>query len=356
MRTGGRIALFLGAGASRPFGFPVTSEILPALLARLRSGKLFGAGRHLTARQAARDMRELRALLRRFVPGLFRSPAAAPAVTDLLSLLDQLIVTGSAPQPDLGMTELSRLRLLLERGVAEVLAAPGRGVGVRRPKLMDRFAEWIEAQAFVSVISTNYDFALEGRLLSRVAREELPARVDFGLTWRPTEGGDGPHPRPQRPRLAIYKLHGSLNWLRCPLCEHVFIHPSAPIFRQSHQDRADGGNACTCGYAPLRHVLVAPSMVRDVRDPNLLGIWQSALEALRTSDEWAIIGYSLPPEDLVIRSMLLRAYRGRARPPRVRVVQRRGDRDVEGRYRLLFPELTFDVRGVEGFVGSLRGL
>jgi hypothetical protein len=36
------------------------------------------------------------------------------------------------------------------------------------------------------------------------------------------------------------------------------------------------------------------------------------------------------------------------------VVQRRGDRDVEGRYRLLFPNLTFDTRGVEGFVGSLK--
>jgi hypothetical protein len=40
----------------------------------------------------------------------------------------------------------------------------------------------------------------------------------------------------------------------------------------------------------------------------LLEIWQTALEALREAETWYIIGYSLPPEDVAIRTILLRAY------------------------------------------------
>ena len=105
--SGGRTVLFLGAGASRPFGFPVTAEILPEVLRRLEPSP-----------------GELGDLLGRFLPALFRGAAEAPLITDLLSLVDHLIATRNAPQPDLGVADLDRLRLLLERAVADVLAEP----------------------------------------------------------------------------------------------------------------------------------------------------------------------------------------------------------------------------------------
>ena len=46
--------------------------------------------------------------------------------------------------------------------------------------------------------------------------------VDFGFTWRDPQSGQL-HQRPPSPRFAIYKLHGSLNWLRCALCEHTYV-------------------------------------------------------------------------------------------------------------------------------------
>jgi hypothetical protein len=62
----------------------------------------------------------------------------------------------------------------------------------------------------------------------------------------------------------------------------------------------------------------------------------------------------MPPEDVAIRAMLLRAYRGRPCPPRVRLVELGKNEEVENRYRLLFPDLEFEGGGVEGFVASLR--
>jgi len=229
-----------------------------------------------------------------------------------------------------------------------------------------RFVDWMHdrargGQGRLSIITTNYDVVIEKRLYARLNALEIPGLIDFGLSWRAVDSPDeaATQPRPSSPWLGLYKLHGSLDWLRCPLCDHIYIDPARTIFR------GDGGRqlsdpspsrtaTCVCGYRPLRHIIVAPSMVRDVRNPNLLTIWHSALEALRTADEWIVIGYSMPPEDVAIRAMLLRAHRGRRRPPRVRLVELGQNEEVENRYRLLFPDLEFEGGGVEGFVASLQ--
>jgi hypothetical protein len=104
-------------------------------------------------------------------------------------------------------------------------------------------------------------------------------------------------------------------------------------------------------------------MVRTIRDPDLLTIWRSALDAMRIADDWIIVGYSLPAEDIAIRSILLRAYHGRGRngkQPDVRIVLRRPrpenpdtDKRLEDRYRQLFPECQFEYGGFETFIESL---
>jgi hypothetical protein len=363
-----RTVLFLGAGASRPFGFPMTAEILPEILRRLRERSLFRPrrrGRTRAPGASAHD--ELHDLLSRFVPALFDTGVEPPLITDLLSLVDHLLTAGNAPQPDLDLASLDRLRALLERAIAEVLAEPTvPGRADENEELLRRFVSWMhdraqEGTGALSIITTNYDVAIEKRLYERLDADEIPALIDFGLSWRAagSPGDDSAQARPSSPWLGLFKLHGSLDWLRCPLCDHIYIDPARTIFR-GEGSRGDGPwgpgglASCVCGYRPLRHIIVAPSMVRDVRNPNLLAIWHSALEALRTADEWIVIGYSMPPEDVAIRAMLLRAYRGRERPPRVRLVERGPVEEVENRYRLLFPDLEFEDGGVEGFVAALR--
>jgi hypothetical protein len=96
-----------------------------------------------------------------------------------------------------------------------------------------------------------------------------------------------------------------------------------------------------------------PSFVRAVRDPILLEIWRNALEVLRQADEWIIIGYSLPPDDVAIRSMLLRAFQGRGTPPpRVTVVQQEKKDPELTRYRLLFPKHHYVDGGLAAYLDS----
>ena len=120
-----RTVLFLGAGASRPFGFPMTAEILPEVLRRLKGRALFRHARAGRSREAGASTHdELQDLLSRFLPSLFEGEVDPPLITDLLSLVDHLLSAGNAPQPDLDLAGLDRLRALLERAIAEVLAEP----------------------------------------------------------------------------------------------------------------------------------------------------------------------------------------------------------------------------------------
>jgi hypothetical protein len=335
--------LFLGAGATRPFGIPLTAEILPALLQRLRDRTLFGRGKQ--ARDAATLLGRL---LRAFAPGLGRKSIELPLITDLLSVIDHMLATGQAVRPGLGPHELDRLRTLLERGLTEVLAARVEDER-RNRRLLSQFTAWIEQLAAggeLTLISTNYDVVVEQSLYTRLERARLASTVDFGVSWYAPNARD-PHRRPARPRLRLLKLHGSLDWLRCPLCEHLYIHPARAAFRDSYREIA-----CTCGYRPLRHVIVAPSMVRDIRDSSLLAIWHEAQAALRSAQRWIIIGYSMPPEDVVIRSMFVRALGGRKRRPDVVLVQRGDSREVVNRYRLFVPDLKLVTGGLEGLMGA----
>jgi NAD-dependent SIR2 family protein deacetylase len=232
---------------------------------------------------------------------------------------------------------------------------------------LDQFATWLldKKKEFgtLTIVSTNYDVTVESELFVQKQRE--PKECDFGFDWR-NPFGEALIPRPATPDLAFYKLHGSFNWLRCDLCGQLYINPYELIAYLSFREAQQWANTCTCGAYPLRHVIVAPSMVRDVRDPHLLNIWRCATEALRTAKKWFIIGYSLPAEDLAIRSMLLRAYNARGlddqsasllpqqtiRPgPDVTVVQM--GNTTKPAYEAMFPQGSFEF--LEGGLEELLG-
>lgn len=207
----------------------------------------------------------------------------------------------------------------------------------------------------VTVISTNYDVSVDFGLLGTLPSAEADRQrlVDFGFTWRSVLSGELFAPS-RAARVRLYKLHGSLNWLRCDRCSFIYVNFLAPIAGLADEILGDA-TKCHCGREPLRAVLVTPSYVRDVRESNLLSIWQHASDALRGADRWIFVGYSLPSEDIAVRSMALRARLGRgpARPElQVDVVQYGNNRETEDRYRLFFPHCRYTTDGFAAFLAE----
>lgn len=305
--------------------------------------------------------------------GVDLSAAVLPQVTDLLSLLDRFGHDGHGLGPNFDHVKVLELRVLVERAIGEILDGPCNAPAVE--KALQKRRHWAKALLElarrgddVTVITTNYDLVLEQAIYEGLADEgfvprlaQLAAEVDYGFNWRMPDYGDEPiAPRPAKPTLRFFKLHGSLNWLRCAVCGFIYINPMGAIYHQSYRRDRDVHNTCTCGARPLGNVLVTPSIVRDVRDFNLLSIWNSALESLRMAEQWVFVGYSLPSEDISIRSLLLRACAasrvGKDNPTVVAYLYGSGDNSNSpelGRYKALIPKLEVKWGGVLQHIDDL---
>jgi len=359
-----RRVLFLGAGASAAFGYPVTGQIFPRITEGLVSRTLLPLESNPKRDRA--KMNRLREHLEALLPAVLEDDIELPLVTDVLSLIDLLLSTGEVAVPMLSTKEMEDFRALLEEAIVETIE---RGSDDPRSlETLDRLTDWMLNAldldgAPLTIVSTNYDTLVESLLFEKITMDpamELSGSVDLGFSWREHSGGDFlevVNHTPSSPRVRIFKLHGSVSWLKCPLCGFIYVNTVGSIIRQAYrEDKVDYSNTCVCGHGPVRAVIVAPSMIRSIHDPDLLTIWRSALEAMRVADEWIVAGYSLPAEDIAIRSILLRAYHSRGRkgkPPVIRVVQKEQEKRTEDRYRLLFPECRFEYGGFERFANSL---
>jgi hypothetical protein len=347
------VGFFLGAGASKHFGYPLTNEIVQRVVRKLTNDTLFGE-RGAEARQ------RLRQDLRLVFPGIRLSDGdpALPNITEVLSLLDEWLRSTAMPYPGCTLDGLRELRHLLERAVCEVLVpepAAAEKEAARRDADLLTLVQFMRdlatsEEARCTIVSTNYDLSIEDALFRAIDWQFIPEQVDFGVPWRDPGSGDVHQARADSP-YAVLKLHGSLNWLRCALCDHIYVNPYGAIAELSEIE-TNADNTCHCGHHRLERVIVAPSFVRDVRNSAILSVWRAALERLRDATHWVIAGYSLPPEDVAIRSLLIRAYRGRGEPPHVRVVQR--STRAEPQYKLLFPDCVYDGDGMGALIKGLR--
>jgi len=356
------VALFLGAGASKTFGVPLTNEIFTEILQRCAARTLFQSSSDPEGSRQ-RLFNSLKGLL----PGLDLPRIKLPLITDVVSLIDYSLSASIIPIVGMDQHGLWELRALLARAIAEIVDV--RPQASENP-LYEQWTRWLhdlQVNTTVSVLTSNYDIVAERPvLLDLWAQDPSEPRVyqklDFGFGWRVYYDGSVQR-RPQTSRISFFKLHGSVNWLACEVCEHIYIQHwapsvafgydvSGPVRGRSNQPTV---SVCHCDHGPLVPMIVAPSLVREIRNPNLLEIWKNALEALRHADEWIIIGYSLPPEDLAIRSMFLRAWQSRKQKPRVTVVQRGNRQETRSRYRLLFPNCRYLTGGLGGYLNQEVG-
>ncbi|HEY3466894.1 MAG TPA: hypothetical protein VGL47_17295 [Amycolatopsis sp.] len=157
------------------------------------------------------------------------------------------------------------------------------------------------------VITFNYDLLVERTLLTEAAGlrwtgiypvpiAPLGIRTSGILGSRKNTGG-----------LRLLKLHGSLGWW--------YSGPASPPGDQLYGTRIDpwgpasstppivGVDELSVDKVPM---IVPPAAVKSPYYVNntIRAMWRQAAEALREAEELVIMGFSLPPSDQIVSSML----------------------------------------------------
>jgi len=335
--------IFLGAGATKSVGGPLTDEILPAIVNDASSPD--PTGRVPRLRQFLLDQFHV-------TPG---SPSEAfPGLPMLMSLIDTALERRESLHPSWDYNNLQDIRECVELGIFDVLEEK-----LFKAQTTNHFSLFHTlypvaappaVQSEPCVISTNYDLIADTAMMfmseSRLPEGGLPAY----LCSISTDFYRDPH----KPHFGkLLKLHGSLNWLYCRTCHRLEIGASdarkylkilnslvGPSLEQAYQ--IDGGICPTPNcLGKLRPLLIAPTHLKNYRNPHIAQVWYEAEQMLRTAGRVIFIGYSLPEDDVEIIYLLKRSL-AHLTPSQITVVSYNpampplGSDPIGRRYRTLF--------------------
>lgn len=303
--------VFLGAGATKACGGLLTNEILPAILTGAPSSDLSGR------------LPRLHQFLQEQFHVLLNSPESYPGLPMLMSLLDTALDRRQAFHPAWDPSSVAEIREAVEFGIFDVLEE--KLLKAQTNNHWDLLQKIYPDPAQPCVISTNYDLIIDTALIflseSRLPEGGLPAyccsvATDFYSDKMPSFG-------------VLLKLHGSLNWLYCRTCNRLEIGASesrkylkilskllGPTLDQSY--RSDGAPCPVC-QSKLRPLLVAPTHLKNYRNPHLAQVWYESERVLRQAGRVIFIGYSLPEDDVEVIYLLKRSL-GHLVPSQITVV------------------------------------
>jgi NAD-dependent SIR2 family protein deacetylase len=313
-----KTAIFLGAGASAAEGAPIQRELFKNYF-RSRNIKKYP---------------EMFGELSKFFKAIFHIDLSKsienidfPTFEEALGILDLsetrresfrgFDFAGAAPQDNKVQLIRHYLILVMSKAISDGLnKAKGKGSHTL-------LVENLRKQGLISqtiFISTNYDLVID---------DALNWQINYGVEFAgPNKfGGEG---TAQVAQVLLLKLHGSLNWLYCPVCNNLNSYESKMVLSlMSENNPRTRCGTCTSVMAP---VIVPPTFYKDMSRVFLSSIWNRTENALRDVDHIIFCGYSLPDADMHIKYLLKRMQTNKAKPELVRFTifnHRKGKRKAE---------------------------
>ena len=292
-----KTAIFLGAGASAAEGAPIQRDLF----------KFYFRSKNI--QKFPRIFSELS----KFFIAIFgidlRKPLesiAFPTFEEALGILDLAEMRresfrgfdfgGAAPQGNKAQLLRLYLILVMSRAISDGLnksqskGSHGRLVqNLQQQKLNNIFL--IDNTIF---ISTNYDVVID---------DALGWQINYGVEFTGLRnfGGEGTVAGAAVP---LYKLHGSLNWLYCPVCNNLNSYESKAVLSLMTENKPI--NRCGRCTSVMSPVIVPPTFYKDMLRVFLSSIWNKTENALRDVDHIIFCGYSLPDADMHIKYLLKR--------------------------------------------------
>ena len=236
----------------------------------------------------------------------FRGLGDDPHSTDLRRLrhhlvaLIEMLLDEKLPQQSNETTEHARLIQSLDKG------------------------GWLASTAFVSL---NYDTLIDKAIELNSIRRGGQSIPDYGVEFTPRPNSNG---RPFPHSNLLLKVHGSLNWLHCPVCDSLSLFPHHRLATELR----DGPWLFYCKECNELQfpVLIPPTFFKAMSNFFLQQIWKRAEEELKRAERIVFCGYSFPDADLHVKYLLKRAEVNRVGiAPRVFIVNEHNGKNDEAR-------------------------
>ena len=268
-----------------------------------------------------------------------------PPFEDVLSLVDHCIEGNTPLSHKYSVDQLRQLRKKLIYIMGQVLEV--KLLQYTNGSLVRAFLNSLSQQD--SIISMNYDLIIENGVLNR------GGVVDYHI---PTQGNQRLFTDNGAAKTSIYKLHGSLNWLYCPVCQVLL---SSNWRKQALEALVHDVNCNKCG-TQLEPILITPSFLKNYNNSFIAEIWRKAQKQLQQADEIFFVGYSMPDADIGLRMYFTRAVYAnklihQGKRCRIHVIDKSpSDRsDVRTRYERIFGEVEYYKDGFDGYIESPLG-
>ena len=327
-----KVALVLGAGFSCESGLPTTRNIVKTFLDSPHSG--------LDPRIEA----EISHQLGRFWKYVFNCDGQTdlPSLEDHFTILDLAANAGRNIGPEYTPRKLRAIRRFSIHRVFQIL-----DLRYEHSQAIEQLLSRL-LSARLSVISTNWDIVVENHL------RRLGILYSYGL---PVEDQAGK--KVAIKGIPLLMLHGSANWIYCDCCRRLYvgepgggkgalralIYITRDDFRQlcPENDEVIGlvsetpreAKKCVHCENRLGARIATFSYRKEVSIPQFQSVWQQAFSALRDSDTWLFVGYSLPEADFEFRHLLKSAEKSGLPPKGIQIILK-DDKEAAQRFKRFF--------------------
>lgn len=320
----------VGAGFSMYAGLPLQLDFTEALLA-FRSDK-------------THPMQPLTAHLAKFIHDAFDHNESAkakhwPNLEDVFTNIDLAANTGHHLGATHAPSQLRMARRVLLARMMYMLNERYLEAEDRKTEDWQKLDEFfnnlnIDRSAFISM---NWDTVIERRLTERQKVENFDYRCGAtAARFRSKSNIIGERTLPDKgKKTPVVKIHGSVNWLYCDNCRHLYWFPPDDAIRVAMQLvtpeeavklqlKNAGGCAkwrcLNCTTVPLTTRIATFSFLKALDFPMFERSWLSAEELLRNAKKWVFIGYSLPAADYEFKHLLKRVQLSRNVAPEFVVI------------------------------------
>ena len=167
----------------------------------------------------------------------------------------------------------------------------------------------------LAIITTNWDILLDRRFYLKSNQPAFNLFLDYGTLISYLNNNIHPfNPLKRKYDLQFYKIHGSLNWLKCPSCNRLYIKLDEKIgikepnlnYRCKFCEDVFKLPSDDCYGISLEPQIIYPTFLKDLSNIHFNQIWDNASVALSEASNIVFIGYSFQQADYEIRQLLSR--------------------------------------------------